>query len=120
MLESALEVTDVKVTAKFPITLHKIWWRHQMETFSALLAICAGEFTGHRWITAQRPVTRSFEIFFHMRLNKRLRNNHEAGDLSCHRAHYDITVMSHTIPSVPYIYLNTGPAPEGLMLNLTG
>ena len=26
------------------------WWRHQMETFSALLAFCAGEFTGHRWI----------------------------------------------------------------------
>ena len=26
------------------------WWRHPMETFSAFLAICAGEFTGHRWI----------------------------------------------------------------------
>ena len=30
--------------------LQNTWWRHQMETFSALLAICAGEFTGHRWI----------------------------------------------------------------------
>ena len=27
-----------------------IWWRHQMETFSALLAICAGKFTGDRGI----------------------------------------------------------------------
>ena len=26
------------------------WWRHQMETFSALPALCAGKFTGHRWI----------------------------------------------------------------------
>ena len=26
------------------------WWRHQMETFSALLALCEGLFTGHRWI----------------------------------------------------------------------
>ena len=31
-----------------------------------------GEFTGHRWIPAQRPVTRSFDVFFDLRLNKRL------------------------------------------------
>ena len=43
-----------------------------METFSALLAIC-GDFTGHRWIPhTQRPVTRSFNAFFDLRLNKRL------------------------------------------------
>ena len=40
------------------------WWRYKMETFSVLLAICAG--------TAQRPVTRSFDVFFDLRLNKRL------------------------------------------------
>ena len=44
------------------------WWRHQMETFSALIALCAGpgEFP------TQRPVTRSFVVFFDLRLNKRL------------------------------------------------
>ena len=26
----------------------------------------------HRWIPSQRPVTRSFEVFFDLRLNKRL------------------------------------------------
>ena len=31
-----------------------------------------GEFTGHRWIPAQRPVTRSFDVFFDLRLNTRL------------------------------------------------
>ena len=31
-----------------------------------------GEFTGHRWISAQRPMTRSFDVFFDLRLNKRL------------------------------------------------
>ena len=31
-----------------------------------------GEFTGLRWIPAQRPVTRSFDIIFDVRLNKRL------------------------------------------------
>ena len=30
------------------------------------------EFTDPRWIPAQRPVTRSFDVFFELRLNKRL------------------------------------------------
>ena len=40
------------------------WWRHQMETFPALLALCEGN--------PPRPVTRSFDVFFDLRLNKRL------------------------------------------------
>ena len=48
------------------------WWRHQMETFSALLAICAGNSPGTGDFPAQRPVTRSFGVFFDPRLNKRL------------------------------------------------
>ena len=31
-----------------------------------------GEFTGPRWIPTQRPVTRSFVVFFDLRLNKGL------------------------------------------------
>ena len=31
-----------------------------------------GEFTGHRCIPAQMPVTRSFHVFFDLRLNKQL------------------------------------------------
>ena len=31
-----------------------------------------GQFTGPRWIPTQRPVTRSFDVFFDLRLNKRL------------------------------------------------
>ena len=48
------------------------WWRHQMETFSSLPALCAGNppITGE--FPAQRPVTRSFGVFFDQRLNKRL------------------------------------------------
>ena len=48
------------------------WWRHQMETFSALLAICAGNSPVTGEFPAQRPVTRSFDVFFYLRLNKRL------------------------------------------------
>ena len=47
------------------------WWRHQMETFSALLAICAGNSPVTSEFHAQRPVTRSFDVFFDLRLNKR-------------------------------------------------
>ena len=43
-----------------------------METFSALLALCAGNSPVTGEIPAQRPVTRSFDIFFYLRLNKRL------------------------------------------------
>ena len=31
-----------------------------------------GEFTGPRWIPHTKPVTRSFDVFFDLRLNKRL------------------------------------------------
>ena len=48
------------------------WWRHQMETFSALLAICAGNSQVAGEFPTQRPVTRSFDVFFDLRLNKRL------------------------------------------------
>ena len=48
------------------------WWRHPMETFSALLAICAGNSPVTGEFSAKRPVTRSFDVSFDLRLNKRL------------------------------------------------
>ena len=48
------------------------WWRHQMETFSALLAICAGNSPVPGEFPTQRPVTRSFDVYFHLRPDKRL------------------------------------------------
>ena len=38
-----------------------LWWRHQMERYSASLVLCEGN---HRWIPSQRPVTRSFDVIF--------------------------------------------------------
>ena len=43
-----------------------------METFSALMAICAVNSTVTGEFPAHRPVTRSFDIFFDLRLNKQL------------------------------------------------
>ena len=48
------------------------WWRHQMETFSALLALCAGNSPVSGEFPAQRPMTRSFDVFFDLHLIKRL------------------------------------------------
>ena len=48
------------------------WWRHQMETFSALLALCAGNSPVPGEFPTQRPVTRSFDVFFDLHPNKRL------------------------------------------------
>ena len=48
------------------------WWLHQMETFSALLAICVGNSSVTGEFPAQRPVMRIFVVFFDLRQNKRL------------------------------------------------
>ena len=47
------------------------WWRHQMETFFALVVFCEGNPPVTFWFPSQRPVSRSFEVFFDLRLNKR-------------------------------------------------
>ena len=56
-----------------PLSYSKLaWWRHQMETFSALLALCAWNSPVTDEFPSQGPVTRSFDVFFDLCLNKRL------------------------------------------------
>ena len=70
------------------------WWRHQMETFSALLALCAenspvpGEFPTHKgqWRGALMFTLTWARI-------KGWVNNGEPGDFRRYRGHYDVTVM---------------------------
>ena len=85
----ALSFNSVQISVVYPHTLWPIhqysWWRHQMETFSALLAICAGNSPVPGEFGAQRLVPRSFDIFLICdRIN---------GDLRRYRAHYDFSVM---------------------------
>ena len=49
---------------------HKIWWRQQMATASALLAIYDGNSPVTGEFPAQRPVTRGFGVFCDLRLKK--------------------------------------------------
>ena len=65
-------VTLATITVSTFLVSYLSWWRHQMETFSALLTICAGNSPVTGEFPAQRPVTRSFDVFFDLRLNKRL------------------------------------------------
>ena len=66
-----------------------IKWKHFFRVTDHL----CGEFTGPGELPAQRPVTRSFYVFFDLRPNNGWINNHEAGDLRWHRGHYDGNVM---------------------------
>ena len=63
-----------------------------METFSALLAFCAGNSLVPDEFPAQKPVTRNFGVFFDLR-NSSI-NNRDAADLRRHRSHYDVIVMT--------------------------
>ena len=56
----------------WPLVCVHAWWRHQMETFSALLALCAGNSPVPGEFPTQRPVTRGFDVYFDLRPNKRL------------------------------------------------
>ena len=64
-----------------------------METFSVLLAICAGNSPVPCEFPAQRPVTRSFDVFFDCVWFNGWENNRKAGDLRGYHAHCDVIVM---------------------------
>ena len=66
--------TGKTTSSQGPLFTNRAWWRHQMTTFSTLLAICAGNLPVNGEFPAQRPVTRSFDVVFDLRLNKRLSN----------------------------------------------
>ena len=68
-----------------------IKWKH----FFALLAFCAGNSLVTGEFLAQGKVTLMFSLICAW-INACV-NNCEAGDLRCHRTHYDVTVMESTI-----------------------
>ena len=85
---------NVLKPAEFP------WWRHQMETFSALLAICAGNSPVPGEFPTQRPVTRALMFSLICVWINDWVNNREAGDLRRYRAHYDVSVMSEWLSNL--------------------
>ena len=74
------------------IMLHWSWWPPNGTIFRVTGYLCGNSpVTGE--FSAKKPVTRGFDAFFDLRLNKRWVNNREAGDLRCYRTHYDVTVI---------------------------
>ena len=66
------DVCNIWVTYSGKIYMIYSWWRHQMGIFSVLLAFCVGNSPVIGEFPSQRPVTWSFDVFFDLRLNKRL------------------------------------------------
>ena len=86
-----IKTCDPLVSLHLSIT----WWRHQMETFSALLVLCAGI---HR-SPVNSPHKGQWRGAFMFSLictwiNGWV-NSREAGDLRCYCAHYDVTIISY-------------------------
>ena len=79
-----------------------------METFSALLALCEGNPPVTGGFPSQKPVTRTFDVFFDQRLNKRLANTRDAGDLRRHCDHYYVIVMTSAVTVVTTFGSRTG------------
>ena len=59
-----------------------------METFSALLALCAGNSPDTSGFPSRRPVTRKFDVLFDLCLKKRLSKQSRR-----HCTYYDVAVM---------------------------
>ena len=65
-----------------------------METFCTLLALCEGNSSVTGDFSSQRPVTRSFYVFFICAGTNGWANHPDACDLARHYAHYRVSVMS--------------------------
>ena len=91
--ENARDTVVACVTRNFTYLVRGPWWRHQMETFSALLALRAGNSSVTGEFPSQRPVTCSFDIFLDLRQNKRLSKQSWGWCLRRNRTNYDVTVM---------------------------
>ena len=85
------------------VKMSTTWWRHQMETFSALLALCAGNSP----VPVNSPHKGQWRgaLMFTLictGINDWV-NNREAGDLRRHLDHYDVSVMMASQITSPLI-----------------
>ena len=81
---------------RFCVIAADTWWRHQIEKKSALLVLCAENSPVTGEFPTQRPLTRSFDVFFDLRLNKRLSKHSRDRwyETPSHPFSYDVTVIN--------------------------
>ena len=94
------------------------WWRLQMETFSALLAICAGNSPVTGEFPTQGPWRRALMFSLICAKINGWVNNREAGDLRRHRAHFNVMTSIYACMSWIYPLLRPNAMTEGVT-NLT-
>ena len=86
-------------------------WHLQMAIYSASLALCARNSPATGEFPAQRPVTRSFDVFFDLRLNKMLSKQSRKNGISgkhngnTHIWHSDLLEMDWHRPQTSIITL---------------
>ena len=66
--EAIIHPSSIETSSFIASKLFKSWWHHEMETFSALLALYAGNSTVSGEFPSQRPVMQSFHVFFDLHL----------------------------------------------------
>ena len=108
--------------AKYQQFVSVAWWRHQIETFPALLALCAVNSPVTGEFPAQWPVTQNFDVSLICTWTNGNVNNRYGGGLRRRRAHYDVIVMNvlvlehvYTFDAGDKIYRLLGPIPCLLM-----
>ena len=77
-------------------TIGSPWWRHQMEPFFALLALCEGNSPVTGEFPSLMPVTLTFGVFLDLRLNKWLSKPSRRRWFETPSRHYDVIVMHWT------------------------
>ena len=84
----------IKLSLNFTYCASYSWWRHQTETFFALLALCAwnslvtGDFPSHKGQWRGALIFSLICTWINRWVNIR-----KSGDLRRHRVHYDVSVM---------------------------
>ena len=88
------------------------WLRHQMETFSALLAICAGNSPVTGEFPSQMPMTRSFDVFWsapEQRLSKQSRRRWFETPLRSLWRYCNVVAWSTSTPDVKRLAMSILP-----------
>ena len=75
------------------LSLLSTWWRHQMETFSALLALCAVNSPATVNSPHKGEWRRALMFYLNCAWINGWVNNRDADDLRRHPAHHDVIVM---------------------------
>ena len=70
-ITNGMTMASARYKSNYVLTNDTPQWHHPIFRVTGPLY---RDFTGHRWIPPQRPVKRSFDIFFDLRLIKRLSN----------------------------------------------